>query len=143
MNTPVSLNPYAIITIAFALAFAALTVNAETRVDVELSGDQQVPPVSTQGSGSGTLVVAEDKSVSGSFVTENVAGTMAHIHKAPAGDTGGVVIPLEQKGDNTWVVPEGAQLSDEDYQSFRAGELYVNVHTEANPAGEVRGQIVP
>lgn len=115
----------------------------ELRMEVTLSGDHEVPPVQTEGSGSGVIVVDEDRGISGSVTTENVAGTMAHIHEAPADANGPVVIPLEQTDDNTWSVPEGTQLTEAQYETLKEGHLYINVHTDAHPAGEVRGQLKP
>ncbi len=40
-------------------------------------------------------------------------------------------------------MPAGTTLSDADYASFKAGNLYVNIHTEANKGGEIRGQLKP
>jgi hypothetical protein len=68
---------------------------------------------------------------------------MAHIHEAPAGKNGGVAIPLEKKGDSEWAVPAGAKLTDDQYKAFKAGSLYVNVHSDANKGGEIRGQMKP
>ena len=122
-------------------AYSAFAMGAD--VKVMLSGDQEVPPVKTAGSGSGTISVGADKSVSGSVMTTGVAGTMAHIHEAPPGKNGGVAVPLTKSGDNTWSVPAGAKLSDAQYEAFKAGNLYVNVHSDANKGGEIRGQIKP
>jgi len=49
---------------------------------------------------------------------------------------------LTKNGD-TYTVPAGAKLSEAQYASFQAGNLYVNVHTAANPGGELRGQLKP
>ena len=111
-------------------------------IQVTLTGDQEVPPVKSQGSGSGTITIGADHTVSGSITTKGIAGTMAHIHEAPPGKSGPVVIPLTKKED-TYTVPADAKLSDAQYASFRAGNLYVNVHTEAHPDGEIRGQLKP
>jgi hypothetical protein len=108
-----------------------------------LSGDQEVPPVTTAAAGTGTISVSADKSVSGSVTTTGVAGTMAHIHDGAPGKNGPVVIPLSKSGDGTWSVPAGAKLTDAQYKSFEAGNLYVNVHSAAHGGGEVRGQIKP
>jgi hypothetical protein len=62
--------------------------------NVTLSGDEEVPPVKTSASGSGTITVKEDKSVSGSVTTTGVAATAAHIHMAPRGQNGKIIIPL-------------------------------------------------
>lgn len=110
---------------------------------VMLSGDQEVPPVQTSASGSGTITVNDDMSVTGGVSTTGVAGTMAHIHEAAPGKNGGVAIPLEKKSDNEWTVPAGARLTDAQYKSYKAGELYVNVHSDANKSGEIRGQLKP
>jgi len=131
----------------FASALLTVTVGAGVasaqQVKVTLSGDQEVPAVKTAGAGTGTISVAADKSVSGSVMTTGVAGTMAHIHEAAPGKNGPVVIPLSKSGDSTWSVPAGAKLTDAQYNSFKAGNLYVNVHSAANPGGEVRGQLKP
>ena len=122
-------------------AYSAFAIGAD--VKVTLSGDQEVPPVKTAAQGSGTISVAADKSVSGSVKTTGVAGTMAHIHEAAAGKNGPVAVPLAKSGDNTWAVPAGAKLNDAQYEAFKAGNLYVNVHSAGNPGGEIRGQIKP
>ena len=111
-------------------------------VKVTLTGDQEVPPVKSTGSGSGTLTIGADKSVSGSVTTTGIPGTMAHIHEAATGKNGPVIIPLTKNGD-TYTVPADAKLSEAQYASFQAGNLYVNVHTAANPGGELRGQLKP
>jgi hypothetical protein len=113
------------------------------RTNVALSGDQEVPAVKTAASGGGTITVNADKSVSGSVTTAGVSGTMAHIHLAPAGKNGPVIVPLAKSGDNTWSVPAGATLTDAQYQAYKAGELYVNVHSAENKGGEIRGQLKP
>ena len=115
-----------------------------TGSSVALSGDEQVPPVKTSASGGGTITVKDDKTVSGSVTTTGVAGTAAHIHMAPRGQSGKIVIPLTKGSDgNTWSVPAGAKLSDAQYEAYKAGNLYVNVHSAANKGGEIRGQLKP
>lgn len=130
---------------AIALAIMAFTAGSALAgaVQVKLSGSQEVPPVQSAAAGSGTLMINDDKTVSGSVTTTGVKGTMAHIHEAPAGKNGGVAVPLEKKGDNEWAVPAGAKLTDDQYKAFKAGNLYVNVHSEANKGGEIRGQLTP
>jgi len=111
---------------------------------VTLSGTQEVPPVKTSASGSGTITVGNDKSVSGSVTTSGVNGTAAHIHTGAAGQNGPVAVPLTKGADgNTWSVPAGAKLTDAQYDAYKAGNLYVNVHSAANKGGEIRGQLKP
>jgi hypothetical protein len=109
---------------------------------VKLSGAEEVPPVSASGSGSGTIRVNSDGTVSGSVTTTGVEGTMAHIHQGAKGQNGPVLIPLTKSGD-TYTVPAGAKLNDAQIKAFQAGNLYVNVHTAKNKGGEVRGQLTP
>jgi len=111
-------------------------------VSVKLTGAEEVPPVNVQGSGSGSLRLAEDGTVKGSVTTKDVQGTMAHIHQGAKGQNGPVIVPLTKNGD-TYSVPEGRKLTPAQMQAWKAGNLYVNVHTARNKGGEVRGQINP
>jgi len=109
-------------------------------MSVHLTGAEEVPPVSTTASGSGSIRVAEDGSVSGSVTTTGVAGTMAHIHQGAKGMNGPVIVPLTKSGD-TYTVPAGAKLNASQMQALKAGNLYVNVHSNAHKGGEVRAQL--
>lgn len=130
--------------LALALGAGCASMGGGGGVSVNLSGGQEVPPVTTQASGSGTITVAEDKSVSGSVTTTGVAGLAAHIHVGSAGKNGPVIIPLTKSADGTtWSVPAGAKLTDAQYESYKAGDLYVNVHSAAHKGGEIRAQIKP
>lgn len=124
-------------------SYASSTARPAAASGLKLTGDQEVPPVSASGSGTGNITVAPDGAVSGSVTTTGVAGTMAHIHMAPAGKNGPVIVPLVKSGDNTWTVAPGAKLTPEQLKAYQAGELYVNVHTDANKGGEVRAQLKP
>jgi hypothetical protein len=72
-----------------------------------------------------------------------VEGTMAHIHLAAPGANGPVIVPMAKTADGVWSVPAGAKLTDAQFQSFKDGNLYVNVHSAANRGGEIRGQLKP
>ena len=126
--------------VVFCLAFGATSLAAD--VKVTLSGKEEVPAVETAATGSGTITVNDDKTVSGSVTTQGIEGIAAHIHLAARGKNGPPVITLVKEG-NTWMVPAGSKLTDEQYASFKAGELYVNVHSAAHKPGEIRGQITP
>lgn len=110
---------------------------------VSLTGKEEVPAVETAATGSGTITVGADKSVSGSVTTKGVDGVAAHIHQAAAGKNGPPIIVLEKTGDGVWSVPKGSKLSDEQLAAYKAGELYVNVHSAAHKGGEIRAQIKP
>lgn len=117
-------------------------IAAAAGIKVALTGDQEVPPVKSAGTGTGKLVIGGDGSIRGSVRTTGIAGTAAHIHEAAVGKNGPVIIPLTKKG-STYAVPAGAKLTDAQLASFKAGNLYVNVHTAANTDGEIRAQLKP
>ena len=125
-----------------AMLLAGLGVGSALGADVKLtlSGANEVPPVKTSASGSGTITVGDDGAVSGSVSATGVAGTAAHIHEGAAGANGPVIVPLTKDGDS-YKVPDGAKLTPAQLASFKAGNLYVNVHSAANPSGEIRGQM--
>jgi hypothetical protein len=128
---------------AGALLLTAFSTAGAKDLDVVLTGDQEVPAVTTQAKAAGKLIIADDKSVSGSIKTTGIAGIMAHIHEAPAGKNGPPLITLEKKGDDEWAVPAGAKLTDAQYEAFKAGNLYVNVHSAEHKSGEIRTQLQP
>ena len=110
---------------------------------VVLGGNQEVPAVSTAASGYGTISVRTDMTVHGSIKTTGVVATAAHIHEAALGVNGPIIIPLNKISDNEWVVPVGAKMTEAQYAAYKAGNLYVNVHSAANKGGEIRGQMRP
>lgn len=111
-------------------------------VSVSLSGAEEVPPVKTSATGSGSFRVAEDGTITGSVTTKDVAGTAAHIHLGAKGRNGPVIVPLTKNGD-TYSVPAGRKLTESQLKAFKQGELYVNVHSARYKGGEVRAQILP
>jgi len=118
------------------------TVSVAEDMKITLSPDDEVPPVKSPGSGSGTITINDDMTVSGTVMTTGIVGTMAHIHLAAAGKNGPVIVKLKKDGDN-WTVPAGTKLTAAQYASFKAGDLYVNVHTAENPKGAMRAQLKP
>ncbi len=112
-------------------------------IQVTLSGSQEVPPVTTAASGSGNITVSADKAVSGNVTTTGLVGVAAHIHDGAPGKNGPVIVPLAKSSDNGWSVPAGAKFTDAQYASYKAGNLYINVHTAAHKGGEIRGQLKP
>ena len=131
-----------VLLVSLSLVSCAGMMSGSKTVPVTLSGAEEVPPVSVPGSGRGSFTIGDDGSVQGSVTTTGVQGTMAHIHLAPRGQNGPVIVPLTKAGD-TYTAPAGAKLTEAQVQAFRAGNLYVNVHTDRNKGGEVRGQLQP
>jgi CHRD domain-containing protein len=129
-----------------------------TSFTATLLGTNEVPPVTTTATGNATL------SVSGAQITYtvNVTGLsnalVAHIHVAATGENGPVRLNLCGTGDpqpgcssGTGVLATGtngttvgtpAITFDSLLSAMRTGGAYVNVHTSANPGGEIRGQVV-
>lgn len=126
-------------------ACATATTRSDTvRLGGTLSGAQEVPPVSTGGTG--TLDATFDKASRKLSYTVNYSGltgpaTGAHFHgPAAQGQNAGVVVPLSStatpiRGEATLTQAQAADLL--------AGRWYVNVHTGAHPGGEIRAQVTP
>jgi hypothetical protein len=110
-------------------------------MNVTLSGSNEVPAVNTGAKGTGTITIKDDRTVSGSITVTGMTPTAAHIHEAAPGANGPVIVPMVKSGDNTFIFPATAKLTDAQYASFKAGNTYVNVHSAANPGGEIRAQL--
>ena len=108
---------------------------------VKLSGNNEVPPVSTPASGSGTVTVAADCTVTAKITVTGMTATAAHIHEGAAGANGPVVVPFNKTADNVFEAPAGAKMTEAQCAAHRAGNTYVNVHSAKNPGGEVRAQL--
>lgn len=109
----------------------------------KLTGNEEVPPVNTSASGSSTIAVKDDHTVTGSVKVSGMTPTAAHIHDGAQGKNGPVAVPLTKSGDDTFNVPPGTKLTDAQYSEYKAGNLYVNVHSAAHPGGEIRAQLKP
>jgi CHRD domain len=130
------------------VALAQPGIAAPMAFKVDLSGAQQVPPVQTGASGTAALtydpatrLLTWDVSYKGL----SGAATMAHFHgPGMQGKNGPPVIWLSEKGAPVGDPIKGqATLTPEQAQQMTAGEWYINVHTQANPNGEIRGQVMP
>ena len=128
---------------------------AMTTVNAVLSGGQETPPVDTMAHGTATFAVDANKTMI--TVTLNVSAlnniTAAHIHFGKPGIAGPVIFPL---ASGTFQSPLTKTLTAADFNAggglatfadaataVLAGQTYVNVHTMANPGGEIRGHIGP
>ena len=110
-----------------------------------LSGDQEVPPSGSPGTG--TVKGGYDPISGNIFLSVTFSGltgnTIAsHIHLAPFGSNGGVVIPLPiPTGVTAGNFVTMATLTLSQVADLEAGNLYVNIHTQAVPSGELRAQL--
>jgi hypothetical protein len=111
-----------------------------------MSGLQEVPANSSAGTGTITATLTDPNGVLN--VTVNFSGlgsgtTAAHIHNAPAGTNGGVIIPLTgfPTGVTSGNYTMSFNLTPAQIADLLAGNLYINIHTTGIPGGEIRGQI--
>jgi CHRD domain len=139
------LVPFAI---ALSLAGAGVAQADPASFKAELTGAQSVPPVDTTGAGTAELTYDPATRV----VTWNIAysglsspATMAHFHgPAKTGQNAPPVIWLSKQGSPPAnPITGSATLTPEQAKQFSDGEWYINVHTQAHPAGEIRGQVTP
>jgi hypothetical protein len=129
---------------ALAVLFALASGGVFAKdVKVSLTGAEETPPVTTSATGQGTIHIAKDKSVSGTVKTTGIEGTAAHIHVGAKGESGPPIITLTKGADGAWSVPAGSKLTDEQWADYKAGKLYVNVHSDQHKPGEIRAQLKP
>jgi CHRD domain len=127
---------------AAALAMASPSMAAMMDFKASLTGKSEVPPNAATGTGTVTATYDTDSKKltwKGSYSGLTGPATAAHLHgPAPAGKNAGVMIPINPHGPSF----EGsATLTDAQAKALMDGDLYVNVHTAANKAGEIRGQL--
>ena len=127
-----------------------------------LTGSQEVPPVETTGLGSGKVLISRSgKSLRFKFCVKDLTSPLeepvqglgfAHFHLAKAGQNGPIIFNISDRfklssdkksgyAEGKWTVCSDHPLKPEYIDAFRDGSVYVNLHTEAHPGGEVRGQI--
>ncbi len=125
------------------LAPPAPEFDADMTYSVSLSGHQEVPALDVASMASATVEIDEElgafKVTLDASMIENA--NAAHVHDGDIGMNGGVAFPLTDNGDGMFVLEQTA-LTPELLEDLTSGEWYLNVHTDAYPNGEVRGQIV-
>jgi hypothetical protein len=128
--------------------------------EAQLSGAQEVPPVTTPATGAAQAIVSEDRQIitvtlTAQGFTSPVAA--AHIHAGAPGVNGPVIFTLFDSGVHGFFAsPYTVTLDADDLQAAPAfnittlaeaiqaietGQAYVNIHTANNPDGEIRGQL--
>ena len=123
-----------------------LMMNEGLPFDAMLSGAQQAPAVTTMATGVATFTLNSMlNEISYSVVTDGLSGaiTSAHIHGAAIGVSGAVLVDLSAGIDGNKIsgTISGAAITNDLINAMLKGETYINVHTAANPNGEIRGQI--
>ena len=128
---------------AVLLASASPTYAAAVQFKADLKGSSEVPP--NQTTGSGTVIATYDTATKqltwdGSYSGLTGPATAAHFHgPAEPGKNAGVAVPITPA---TSPLHGSATLTDAQASDLMAGSWYVNIHTEANKGGELRGQLV-
>jgi len=119
-------------------------LNQQVRL-ASLKGSGEVPPVTTSATGVGFLALDQSTRQFSGFV--RVAGLSsavrsASLHVGAAGTNGSAIVSMSNNGNGIWSVPPNTFLGTSQVANFNNDELYFNIHTEANPGGELRGQIL-
>ncbi|MDA9503567.1 CHRD domain-containing protein [Bradyrhizobium sp. CCBAU 11386] len=132
---------FATLALGAAVAFAA-PASAE-KLKATLDGKSEVPATTTSGTGTAALDYdAASKKLSWKVTYSGLSGpvTAAHFHgPAEAGKNAGVSVAIPNAASSP--VEGSATLTDAQAADLLAGKLYVNIHTAANPGGEIRGQV--
>lgn len=131
----------AILALGAAVAFAA-PAGAE-KLKATLDGKSEVPPNTSSATGTADLDYdAASKKLSWTVTYSGLSGpaTAAHFHgPAEAGKNAGVAVPIPNAASSP--VKGEATLTDAQAADLLGGKYYINIHTAANPGGEIRGQV--
>lgn len=129
-------------------AIAAPVSESGKRLTTALTGASEVPPNTETATGTATIWVNAGQqrvcweiTTTGPFSAGTTGITGAHIHSAPAGINGPIVVPLSATidGTTTGCADVTRDLADSIRRAPQA--FYVNVHTNLRPGGAIRGQL--
>jgi hypothetical protein len=126
-----------------AVMLAAPALAATINLKADLKPSNEVPPVESKGSGSVAATfdtASKQLSWKGNVTGLSGPATAAHFHSAESGKNGAVVVPIA--GADKGAFEGSATLTDAQAEELMAGKWYVNIHTAANKAGEIRGQVL-
>ena len=130
-------------TLALGAAFAFAGPAFADKMKVTLDGKAEVPPNASAGKGTADIDYdPASKKLSWKLTYSGLSGpaTAAHFHgPAAAGANAGVAVPIPNAA--TSPVQGSATLTDAQAADLVAGRYYINIHTAANPGGEIRGQV--
>jgi hypothetical protein len=128
--------------IGAAVAFAGPAF--ADKMKATLDGKSEVPATTSAATGTADIDYdAASKKLSWKVTYSGLSGpaTAAHFHgPAAAGANAGVKVPISNPA--TSPVEGSATLTDEQAADLTSGKYYVNIHTAANPGGEIRGQVM-
>ena len=129
----------------FSLSVTLITsVQAQEVYRARLSPMPTTPQTVTDITGGGEVILTLNGnalSVEGNFSGMSSATTMGHIHNGPPAQPGPVVHRLEVTAAPNGNISAELELTDEQVSALRNNELYVQIHSENNAPGELRGWI--
>lgn len=134
-------------TLAFAFACClAAAAHAETkRFHADLNAASEVPPKESDGTGKAeALLDGDSRTLTYAIQYSHLTGpvTAAHFHgPAAPGSNAGIAVPITGGLSNP--IKGTATLTEQQASELKQGQWYVNLHTAANPGGEIRGQMLP
>ena len=139
-----SLSIFSTLIFTTVLLFSASTQAQTETYRARLSPMPTTPQTVSTITGEGEVILTlngNTLSVQGNFEGMNSVATMAHIHNGPPAQPGPVVHALEITKMPAGEITAELELSDAQVTALRNNELYVQVHSETNPPGELRGWI--
>jgi hypothetical protein len=126
------------------VSLAGPAMAATVNLKAELNGAAEVPPNPSAAKGSVTAAfdtATKKLTWKGSYSGLSGPATAAHLHIGEVGKNGGVAVPIFAGAAAKSPFEGEATLTDAQAADLLAGKLYANIHTEANKAGEIRGQL--
>jgi hypothetical protein len=145
---------FTVLTLSLDSSTNFISAQAPMTITVNLTGDEEVPPVQTEATGIAEFIPVGMDSIEYTVNATNIEGvTAGHIHLGAKGENGPVVVtlfkydtPMNEVSEEGTITADklegplaGKQISDLGAAGAN-GTLYVNVHTEENANGEIRGQ---
>ena len=122
---------------------SSMGMSTSAPASLALSGSNEVPPHAGTFTGTSTVAIAKDHTVTGMITTSGIVGTAAHIHMGAPGSNGPVIVPFTKTGPDSFAPPPGTTVTADQYAAYLAGNLYVNVHSAEFPGGAMRAQLKP
>jgi hypothetical protein len=138
---------------------AVIAQTEEQKLTTELSGVNEVPPTNSSSTGLAEFDIIGTDSIRYHVNASNIQGvTAGHLHEGLEGENGPILVqlfsydtPVNQVSESGIITAgnssfQGSTTTSQqqlkDFMSaMRTGQIYVNIHTEQNPDGEIRGQI--
>ena len=109
-----------------------------------LSASEMVTPVASGAVGSARLLYLKETGEAEAIVTTGgINATAVHLHQGYAAGTGDILIELERNSQGAWTFPADTRLDASTLAALAEGGTYFDVHSNAFPDGEIRGQVIP